>query len=294
MNTAYQSEVNNEEFQRSVQFGQAIAQLIFDWSKTDGAANANAPYTPPVGPGLWAPTPPAFATAFGPYWGNNRLLVAGNLTVSAPQAPPAYSTDPSSDYFKMVKEVYDISQTLTPEKTAIALYYRDNPGFGGGHYLSILRQVLQQEQSKLDFTAIAFAKASIAIVDAGIVCFKAKYQYNQERPIRYIREVLGYPTWNSLFPAPNFPDFPSAHSVIAGAFSEVLTGLFGPNYHFTNHTYDYLGMAPRSFNSFDELANEIGDSRVYGGIHYTYSCVAGKAQGQKVGQNINSKLRFLK
>ena len=109
-----------------------------------------------------------------------------------PLAPPAYSEDPSSDFYKMVKDVYDVSQALTPEQRAIAVYYRDNPGFGGGHYLSILKQVLVQENPKLDFTAYAFAKASIAIIDAGIGCFATKYQYNQQRPIKYIREVLGH------------------------------------------------------------------------------------------------------
>jgi hypothetical protein len=294
LNSVYLTQVNNEEFQRSVQFGKTVAQLIFDWSKTDGSANANAPYTPPVGPGLWAPTPPAFAAAAVPYWGNNRLLVQGSLDGSTPPAPPTYSTDPSSDYYKMVSEVYDISQTLTPEKTAIALYYRDNPGFGGGHYLSILKQILEQEQPQLDFTAVAFSMASIAIVDAGIGVYKIKYQYNQERPIKYIREVLGHPLWNPLFGTPNFPDFPSGHGAIAGVFTKILTALFGNDYHFTNHTYDYLGMAPRSFNSFDELAKEIADSRVFAGIHYNYSCVAGLEQGSKIGQNIINILRFKK
>lgn len=96
LNTDYQTKVDNDQFQRSVQFGKAVAQLIFDWSKTDGASVANAPYTPPVGPGLWVPTPPLFAAAFGPYWGNNRLFVAGSLDGSAPSPPPIYSTDTSS------------------------------------------------------------------------------------------------------------------------------------------------------------------------------------------------------
>jgi len=294
LNTIYQSEINDQGFQRSVQFGKAVAQLVFDWSKTDGASNANAFYTPPAGPGLWAPTPPAFAAAFGPYWGNIRLLVRGSLTGSEPSPPPAYSTDPSSQYYQMVKEVYDISQTLTPGQIAIGLFYRDNPGYGDGHYLSILKQILEKEQPQLDFTAFAFAKECIAIFDAGIGCWKTKFQYNQERPIRYVREVLGHPSWNPLFATPNFPDFPSGHSTIAGSFAEILKGFFGNNYHFTDHTYDYLGMTPRSYNSFDELAKEIGDSRVYAGIHYRYSCEKGCEQGRKIGQNIEQKLHFLK
>ena len=65
-----------------------LQQVVFSWSTTDGAANANAPYTPPVGPGLWAPTPPAFAAAFGPYWGNDRLMVANSLDGAAPTRTP--------------------------------------------------------------------------------------------------------------------------------------------------------------------------------------------------------------
>ncbi len=294
LNSVYQTDITVEEFQRSVNFGKTIAQLIFDWSKTDGASVANTPYTPPVGAGLWVRTPPALAAAFGPYWGNNRLMVAGSLNGSTPPPPPSYSTNPSSDYYQMVKEVYDISQTLIPEQTATALYYRDNPGFGGGHYLSILRQVLQQEQPQLDFTAIAFAKASIAIIEAGIGCWKAKYTYNLERPITYIRNILGYNTWNALFGTPNFPEYPSGHSTIGGAIAETLTGLFGDNYQLTNHSYDYLGMAPRTYTSFYQMAQEIGDSRVYGGIHYRIACTEGNKQGRKIAQNIINKLKFLK
>jgi hypothetical protein len=190
--------------------------------------------------------------------------------------------------------VYDISQTLTPEQTATALYYRDNPGFGGGHYLSIVKQVLEQENLQLDSTAIVFAKASIAIIDAGIGCWKTKYTYNLERPITYIRNILGHATWSPLFPTPNFPEWTSGHAAIAGAVAETLTGFFGNNYHLTNHTYDYLGMAPRTYTSFYRMAQDISDSRVYAGIHYSKSCAEGTVQGIKIAQNINSRLKFLK
>ena len=70
--------------------------------------------------------------------------------------------------------------------------------------------------------------------------------------------------------------------------------LFGWDYHFTDHTYDYLGMSPRAFNSFDAMVQEIGDSRVYAGIHYRLSCERGTQQGRKIGQNINHKVRFVK
>jgi hypothetical protein len=294
LNAGYQDDVNTATFQRSVQFGKTIAQLVFDWSLADGANHANDPYTVPFGPGLWVPTPPANLAPFGPYWKNNRLMVQGSLNGSAPPPPPAYSTTPGSAYHEMVKEVYDISQTLTPEQRAIGLYYRDNPGFGGGHYLSILRQVLEKEQVNLDRSALAYAKVGIGIVDGGIGCWTAKYTYNLERPITYIRNIMGYSTWNALFATPNFPEYPSGHSTAGGVVAETLTGLFGDNYQFTNHSYDYLGMAPRTYSSFYQMAQEIGDSRVYGGIHYRVACTEGNKQGRKIAQNINNTLKFLK
>ena len=293
LETAYQSEVDHATFQRSVDFGRAVAQLIIDWSKTDGYdTNINKPYTPPAGPGLWSPTPPGFSPAFGPYWGNHRLFVERSLDGTAPPAPPTYSTDPSSNYYKMAREVYDISQTLTSDNIALALFYRDYPGFGDGHYISILKQLLKQKQPALDLTSMVFAKTGVACVDAGIGCWKTKFKYNQERPIKYIREVLGHSEWKPIIDTPPFPDFPSGHSTIAGAFGEILKDFFGNSYAFSDHTYDYLGMAPRPYNSFDELVKEICDSRVYAGIHYTYSCTAAAEQGRKIGQNINNTLKF--
>ena len=295
LNKAFRSEADSATFQRSVNFGKAVAQSIFNWSKTDGyATNIKRPYTPPSGPGLWAPTPPGFSPAFGPYWGNHRLFVARSLDGAAPPAPPAYATDPSSDYYKMAKEVYDISQALTKEQIALALFYRDYPGYGDGHYISILKQLLEKKQPSLDFTAMVCAKAGIACVDAGIGCWKTKFQYNQERPVRYIREVLGHMEWKPLFDTPPFPDFPSGHSAIAGSFAEILNDFFGNNFPFTDHTYDYLGMTPRNYNSIHEVVKEICNSRVYAGIHYTYSCTAAAEQGRKIGQNINKALMFKK
>ena len=288
----YSSSEKGDVLQRSIAFGKSIAQLVFDWAKTDGADHANDPYTPPVGPGLWEPF--GAQVAFAPYWKNNRVMVAGSLDGANVPPPPAYSTDPSSYFYKMVKEVYDISQTLTPEQRIIGLYYRDNPGFGGGHYISILKLVLQQEHAALDMSAIAFAKTGIASVDAGIGCWKVKYTYNNLRPITYIRNVMGHTLWTPLFGTPAFPDYISGHSTLAGAVAVVLTSLFGENYHLTNNSYNFLGMPDQQYTSFYDMADQIGKARVYAGIHYTISCVEGNKFGQKVAQNVINKLKFLK
>jgi len=292
LNAEYAASADAGELQRSIDFGKAVAQLVFSWSTTDGAAQANAPYVPPVGPGLWVPTPPAFAPAAIPYWKNNRLWVSGSLAGTEPPPPPVYSENPTSDFYQMAKEIYDISQVLTPAQLNLAVYYAGFPGYGGAHYLSILTQILQNENRPLDFTALVFAKTSIALVDANIGCFKTKYFHNQMRPITYIRSILSHPTWNSAIVTPPFPDFTSAHSASAGAFVETLEGFFGTNYQFTDHSYDYQGMVPLAYSSLDAMSQAISNSRIYGGIHYRLSCEAGLVQGRKVARNINNLVKF--
>ena len=295
LNAAYQSETDAETFERSVNFGRAVAQLIFDWSTTDGSATAYPPYVPPAGPGLWTPTPPNFPAPLGPYWGNNRLMVQGSLANTSSPLPPPYSTDPNSAYYAMVKEVYDVSQTLTADQIATGLYFRDNPGYASGtHYVTTFNNVMHGENPALDFYAIAMAKLGIVFNESFISCWKIKYTLNQDRPIRYIREVMGHTTWNPLFNTPGIPDFPSGHSQNAGAFAAVMTNVLGENYSFTLHTYDYLGMAPRHYNSFSDMAEDVGRARVYAGIHYKYSCIEGRNQGERIAANVLATLKFKK
>ena len=294
LNTEFMNEGDAAEIQRSIQFGKAVAQKVIEWSGTDGADHAFDPYTPPVGSGLWVPTPSAFQAAAGPYWGNNRTVVAGSISGALPSSPIPYSEDPSSDFFKMEKEVYDASQSLTAEQTAIGLFWLDAGIGAGGHWLYILKQVLLSNESKLDIAALAYAKGGIYINDATISSFKTKYIYNVERPITYIRNVMGHTTWNALFATPAHPDYSSAHTVQSAAIADAFTSIFGNNYQFTDHQFDNISMASRSYSSFNAVVSEVAEARVYAGIHTRMACEAGITEGEKVAQNIDSKLRFLK
>ncbi|MGZ8551039.1 MAG: phosphatidic acid phosphatase, partial [Chitinophagaceae bacterium] len=90
------------------------------------------------------------------------------------------------------------------------------------------------------------------------------------------------------------PEYSSAHAVLSAATAAVFSNLFGDNYSFTDHTYDYLGMAPRSFSSFRAFGEEAGNSRLYAGIHYQPSIDIGLEQGRKVAENIFKKLKLRK
>jgi hypothetical protein len=273
----------------SVQYGKAVAAAIISWAGTDGASNANAPYSVPAGQGLWVPTAPLFSAPITPYWGAIKPVLRGSLTGTTPQAPVAYSAAPSSPFFAMVKSVYDASQNLTADQKDMAIFWRDVPGqTSPGHWLSILQAALRKANSRLDKAAEAYALTGSAINDALITCFAAKYHFNLVRPITYIRDVMGHNGWNTLIGTPPHPEYPSAHASLSAAAAGIMQALFGHTGTITDRTYDYLDYAPRTYPSFTAIGEEAGLSRIYAGIHYPQSVDAGLVQGRKVAANIFS------
>jgi len=294
INATFGSE-NPEVISRSAAFGKSIADAIFAWSLTDGYIQNNAmAYTPPIGFGLWVPTSPT--PAAGPFWGNDRRIIASSGDNDAPNAPIAYSVDPGSDFYKEVNDLYQASKVLTTDQKNMALFWRDVPGVSTpGHWMSITQQAIRQSKSRLDKAALGYALVGICTNDAVISAFHYKYVYNQVRPVTYIRNVIGDATWASFIPTPNHPEYPAAHGVLSASAAEGLTEAFGNIGPLTDHTWDYLGFPARTFNTFREFALDAGNSRFYGGIHYQPSINAGLKVGTTVGDNVvNSLSRFSK
>jgi hypothetical protein len=270
---------------RAAAHGRRVARHVFEWSETDGYARSAPPYAPPQGAGLWTPTPPVFAPALLPFWGRNRPFVKGTCKAGA---PPRYSEDPASVLYREAREVYDVGRSLTPEQTAIARFWSDDPGITstpGGHSLSIATQTLRELDAPLDFAAEAYANLTIAVSDAFISCWRTKFRYNLLRPVTYIQRVID-PAWMPLLTTPPFPEYTSGHSVQSMAAAEVLTDLFGRR-PFTDRTH-----APaRSFASFRAAAREAAFSRLYGGIHYRAAIERGMDEGECIARRVRAKLR---
>ncbi len=191
-------------------------------------------------------------------------------------------------------EVYTTVKSLNSEQHAIAEFWADNPGetsTPAGHCISILNQILEQKNATLDVAAEAYAKVGSALADAFIACWFTKYQYNLIRPVTYIQKLIDS-TWVPPVKTPPFPEYPSGHSVQSAAFAQVMTDMFGA-VAFVDHTHDKSGLAPRSFSSFFEAAEEAAISRLYGGIHYRAAIELGLAQGKNIGRKI-SALQFKK
>jgi len=307
---AYATEVDAATLQRSISFGKDVASRVNAWADGDGYKLQGGPYTPPPPtiqePWLWVPTAPPPATPINPLVSNRRLLVPGSDNGATIAPFPPFSTTPGSEFYEMANDVYTKSLSPTAAQKNLALYFRDanDPGFpgyygGSGHYIAILPQIISKSGVALDIAALAFAKSGIAVNDAFVVGFIRKYEFNLLRPITYLRNFAGHPTWSPLFPTPNHPEFPSAHSFHAGGFLTGLADVFGENFEFTDNTYANMStslgtLQALPFHSFTELKKAIGDSRVYAGIHYAPSCTKGIQLGEKVGQNVLKTLKFLK
>ena len=127
----------------ATEFGVTVASAIVEWSKNDGTSKTYPAYAIPKGDGLWEPTPPGFAPPAGPYVSQHRTCVKNSGSNTLPVAPMRFSPESSSDFYNMVKEVYDASQNLTDDQKSMALFWDDFPDgryYGAiGHWASILK-----------------------------------------------------------------------------------------------------------------------------------------------------------
>jgi hypothetical protein len=160
-----------------------------------------------------------------------------------------------------------------------------------GHWDEIAEHLALQEHLSLEQNARLFALLNIGLADAAINCWGVKYIYDYWRPITAIRDPRASqinprntpdPTWTPLWNTPNFPSYASGHSTFSGAASTILASVFGPNTAFTISSDDMPGYS-RSFTSFAQAADEAGESRVVGGIHFAFDNTAGLQAGREIG-----------
>jgi hypothetical protein len=242
---------------------------------------------PPQGDSLWVPF--GNQVCLQPFWGTHRPFIEDDTIGAISSPPPAFSTEPGSAFYDFAHQVYNSGLNLTAEQTTIAQYWADGGGSitPAGHSMSMLTDILAQRNANLEESALAYAKLGIALSDAFLACWKTKYIYNLCRPVTYIQEHIDS-TWLPLIATPPFPEYPSGHSSQSGAMGTVMSDLFGSGYAFIDSTHGANFGGPRSFNSFEEAAEEAAISRLYGGIHYEFGNMAGLALGEIVGENVNA------
>ncbi len=222
-----------------------------------------------------------------PYWGEVRPFALTAWNECTIPAPPAYSTDTTSELYKHAFEVYSVKQKLTPEDRTTALYWADNPGESGtpvGHWIGIASQMVSQHKLSAADAARLMVLTSAAQADAFVASWGYKYAFSYIRPRTYIRRVIDS-TWEPLIPTPPFPEYPSGHSTQSAAAAEAITSLLGVR-AFDDSSSKIIGHDVRRFESFAHAAEEAGMSRIYGGIHFPFGNTAGRALGQCIGAKV--------
>ncbi|MBP9708145.1 MAG: vanadium-dependent haloperoxidase [Oligoflexales bacterium] len=286
-------EITALNYAYSKAWGVHVADQVFSWSQKD-AENADiqaaeffnsrdAHYA-----GAWEATLPDFAPALLPSWGWRRSFVPQSTESCTIEAPPAFSWDKGSDFYKEAEAVYSTSLELTSEQKAIAQFWADGAGKTAtppGHWISIAIAVLAKEKTDIEKASEVLARLGIGLADSFISCWRAKYEYNLMRPITYIRKTIDA-NWMSFITTPPFPEYVSGHSVQSAAAALVLSHFFGTSYSFTDSTHEIIGLQSRHFASFDAAAKEAAISRLYGGIHFPVGIENGLKQGECIGNKV--------
>ena len=297
-----------------IAWGQAVADGIWDWRATDGFNPNPAPaflgaLGRPVA-GVWRPSARTDAApgtpgapGAGPQFATMTPWVIRRPSQFRPAAPYA---SPLTGQVDLTSAAYqaDYQETKlmgayagprTADQSELALFWAGNTA------LFWNRIAIQASTARhLTFTENAhlFALLNLAMGDAAIICWDAKYRYVLWRPITAVREgsLDPDPTWRpwiESFPAaspsgvtPAHPEFPSGHSTLSGAAAAILGGALGDNTPFTIDSDVRPGT--RAFPSFSAALAEIHDARVFAGIHWRTACRVGSAIGEALAEYVSS------
>src|SRR4029450_2765856 len=282
---------NGPQKTAGIVWGEFVANQILAARANDGW-NATVPPPGGSGPGVWVSTPPLYLPYALPQWGFVTPFAMSGSSQFRPPGPPALDSQQYTEDYNEVKALgAAVGSTRTAEQTEIALFWADGAGTETppGHWNSIAQNV--GERNTLEENARLFALLNLAMADAAICAWDAKYFYNFWRPVTAIRNgdtdrndaTTPDPEWSSLIVTPPFPDYISGHSTFSGAAATVLALFYGTDNIVFDPGSDFLPRVFRLFTSFSAAAREAALSRLYGGIHYRSANEDGLTSGIAVG-----------
>lgn len=250
--------------------GRQVAQVFIARGRTDNAGKAGG--TPTDWSGLvttaqsksqtpWLSLETPARPPMLPLFGKVKCFLFDSATMISlrPGPPPSTSSDQmTSD----VKDVLGKVKTPTREQMRIVQFWADGAGTytPAGHWNAIASEdFIKKNWSEVRW-ARNLALLNCAEMDAGIVCWDIKYFYFNPRPSQMNEEI------KTLTGVPNFPSYVSGHSMFSGAAAA-----------FLGH------VVPERASDYMAMAQQAGESRFIGGIHYKVDCEVGLDVGKKVG-----------
>ena len=270
-----------------IRVGAAVAGQLIRLRSLDGSAVPPPPFVPGSQPGDYRPTPPNFPAPVFTNWGSITPFVLRSGQQFRP-APPAPVT--SAAYAAALNEVkslgQDSSTTRTADQTAAAKFWASAPIWNTWN--EVAQNLAVERHASLERTATVFANLDLALADATIGLYDAKYHYQVWRPVTAIRlgdtignsGITGDPNWTPLAVTAADPSYPGAHSTISQAAATVLAAFYGDRHPLAIT----LGGATRTFGSLQAAADEAGLSRIFAGQHTRIDHQAGQRLGAQVAE----------
>jgi hypothetical protein len=267
--------------------------------------------TLPPAPGVWRLTPP-FQSPQTPWVGNVRRFILHSVDQFLPDPPPSLQSPEWVDGFDQTKAYGAATGSLrSDEQTFIAKFWSANVI---RQYNRVGRDVVDARGLGLLETARLAAMINLVGADALMSNLHAKYHYLFWRPVTAINGSLdstavtndgfgpvpgyddGNPAtveqagWRPLLATPNHPEYPSAHCTLTSAMAEVFRTFLGTTHiDLDIHGFDPAGPAGnlnavRHFDMPNDLRQEVINARIWAGLHYHFSCVAGTVLGRQVAK----------
>ena len=271
------------DVEAGMKLGRAVADKVIARAKTDGSDRQWDGKRPPGigrGPEFWEPPPGAVSPPTSPLAGTWRTWVMSSGSTLRPPPPPKYG---SPEFVAAAREIIDIGKNLTPEQQQIARFYEGAEGtvLPAGIIVNVAQEdVLKAakgdiEQARLTTPRVARALAmlNVALADAGVATWDAKFTYWNPRPENAIRDLGLDRSWKPMLPTPRFPAYPSGSAGYAGAAEVVLAHLL-----------------PRDAAKFRARAEEQAESRLYAGIHWRYDSVS-LDMGREIGRLVVERVK---
>ncbi len=272
--------------------GRQVAKVYLEKRSGDGASRTIT-YVPSKAPGHWQRTPPRLRPPELPGWALVTPFCLERADQFRPPPPPSLT---SEAYAKAVNEVKALGQmrkteTRTEDVTATFWSCFSKTATPVGHWNVILNELCEQQHFPDKDLLKAYAVLNLAMADAAVACWDTKYHYRLWRPIDAVRRAdedgnaltVADATWVSVLEAPPHPEYVSGHSTFAGSGAEVLKRLCQTDHVAFEATSDSVPDERRRYESFTSCAIEMGRSRIYGGIHFSFSDEGGRQLGRRVG-----------
>jgi hypothetical protein len=270
---------------RGLAVGAEVAAGIVALRANDGRSVALPPFVPGTLPGDFRGLNPI--TPWFPYI---KPFVIRNAAQFRADGPPALS---SHRYAREWKEVYELGGTTsvlrTAEQTVIARSHSELPNF---YWPRNFRQFATSQPTVAE-NARLMAMIWTGMADSLLGCWESKYHHLFWRPASAITladtdgndATTADLAWLPLGPVPNHPEYPAAHACIAGTLSETLKQAFGTRRLSFSFNSTVTGTT-HTWATLDEMADELREARIWGGMHFRTSLVHGTVLGEKTARYV--------